>query len=224
MVVVAVLSLLEGESSPRVVQVYPLASRDNLVGRAEWADVGIVDASVSREHVRIQQRHDGWVAVSLSSANPVKVDGRPVPEVPLTPGMVLQLGKVRVRFDADDPRAQPTMIDTGIPKGLASSPPVAAVPTPVEAQLAVAPPPPAVSPAIDTSTPRGYDFDDARVPSRPDRPDRPDRPEMMLSHSVWPSLVWGLLLASGITLWVLRAQVAEVVAAQWPSVAAWVDG
>ena len=193
---VPVLSLLEGESPPRVVQVYPLSGRDNLVGRAEWADVGIVDASVSREHVRIQQRGDGWVAVSLSGANPVKVDGRAVQEVPLSPGMVLQLGKVRVRFDDDDPRSQPTVIGTGIAKGL--------VPDPV--------------PQAPASTPRHYDVQDTRTP-----PVR-DRPDSMLAPSVWPFFAWGLLLAAGITLWVLREQAAETIATQLPSVAEWVDG
>lgn len=150
-----VLSLLAGDGTSRVTEVYPLRSRDHLVGRAEWADVVLVEASVSREHLRVQQRAQGWVAIGLSPSNPLYVEGRAVEQVDLRDGMVLEVGDLRLRFDLHDPQSRATvypqsgaaaamMADAAHAPADPAAPPPASVPAaPVVADPVVADPVPA---------------------------------------------------------------------------------
>ncbi len=72
------------------------------LGRASHNALVINDATVSREHLAVQQAPSGqWTVEALSQGSPVKLDGVPLPPgqpAPLMPGARLELGDVRLTF------------------------------------------------------------------------------------------------------------------------------
>ena len=71
------------------------------VGRAEYNDVVVPDASVSSAHAKIQLREGIWVVVDLDSTNGTFVDGDRVSgEAPIAPGAVIRFGEVSVVFES----------------------------------------------------------------------------------------------------------------------------
>jgi len=70
------------------------------VGRAEYNDVVLSDASVSQAHAKLQRRDNVWVVVDLGSTNGTHVDKVQVEdETPLSPGSTIKFGEVPVLFD-----------------------------------------------------------------------------------------------------------------------------
>ena len=76
------------------------------VGRGEYNDLIIADASVSTMHAKLQSRDGIWVVADLGSTNGTFVDGQLIDgEVPLGPGATIRFGEVATLFeplDGDD--------------------------------------------------------------------------------------------------------------------------
>jgi hypothetical protein len=73
------------------------------IGRAEYNDIVIADASVSTTHAKLQRRDDIWVLTDLGSTNGTFVEGEPVTgETALTPGTTLRFGDVSALFEPHD--------------------------------------------------------------------------------------------------------------------------
>ncbi len=73
------------------------------VGRAEYNDLVISDASVSTMHAKIQRRQGVWLLTDLGSTNGSFVDGElAAGDMPLSPGGTLRFGEVTVLFEPLD--------------------------------------------------------------------------------------------------------------------------
>lgn len=77
------------------------------IGRADYNDLVIADASVSTTHAKLLRKDDVWVLTDLGSTNGTYVEGEPVTgETALTPGTTLRFGDVAALFEPhDDPPA-----------------------------------------------------------------------------------------------------------------------
>jgi pSer/pThr/pTyr-binding forkhead associated (FHA) protein len=140
------------------------------IGRADYNDVVVNDASVSSAHAKLQLRDDVWVLTDLGSTNGTFVDGEPaLGEMPLGPGATIKVGAVRLMFEPLDP-------------GTAGEPPIPhrdtrqmAAPEPVESPLANEPPgrsaaeAPAGNEAPSAAPSRSQTPSEARRPVRPPR-------------------------------------------------------
>lgn len=111
-----VLLRLADDGSSRVDAVLELPETDGVIGRGAGADVPLIDESVSREHARIFLAGERWAALSLSDQNPIKVAGRAVERLDLDPGTEFTLGRVRLRFEAQDPRGKATVVERDDPE------------------------------------------------------------------------------------------------------------
>jgi pSer/pThr/pTyr-binding forkhead associated (FHA) protein len=70
------------------------------LGRADYNDVVIADASVSTMHAKLQHRGGIWMLSDLGSTNGTFVDGELASgEVPLGPGTIIRLGEVSLSFE-----------------------------------------------------------------------------------------------------------------------------
>jgi pSer/pThr/pTyr-binding forkhead associated (FHA) protein len=70
------------------------------LGRADYNDVVIADASVSTMHAKLQHRGGIWMLSDLGSTNGTFVDGELASgEVPLGPGAIIRLGEVSLSFE-----------------------------------------------------------------------------------------------------------------------------
>ena len=74
------------------------------VGRADYNDLVIPDASVSASHAKKLQRREGvWMLVDLDSTNGTFVDGEKISgESPLAPGAMVRFGDVQAVFEPTD--------------------------------------------------------------------------------------------------------------------------
>ena len=68
------------------------------VGRAAGNGIAIADLSVSRRHLRLQQRRGGWVVLDPGSGNGTRVNGIEVRRRALRHGDEIELGDTRLRF------------------------------------------------------------------------------------------------------------------------------
>jgi pSer/pThr/pTyr-binding forkhead associated (FHA) protein len=76
------------------------------IGRADFNDVVIADASVSTSHAKLQRRDDVWVLTDLGSTNGTFVEGERLSgEVALGPGTTVKFGEVAVLFEPLDESA-----------------------------------------------------------------------------------------------------------------------
>jgi hypothetical protein len=71
-----------------------------IIGRLPECDITLADPSVSRRHARVAQEGDQWVVVDLGSTNGLRVNGTPQNSAPLRDGDRLELGAVRLAFEA----------------------------------------------------------------------------------------------------------------------------
>jgi len=108
-----VLLRLAADGSSRVDTVLELPGLDCVIGRGAEAHVSVIDDSVSREHARIFLAGDRWAVLSLSDSNPIRVAGRAVERLDLDAGTEFTLGRVRFRFEHEDPRAKSTVVVDG---------------------------------------------------------------------------------------------------------------
>lgn len=75
-----------------------------IVGRDKDADVRLTDTLVSRKHVVIEGRADGYVVRDNESLNGVLLNGKRVMEAKLQPGDRIQVGDTLMSFLLDDER------------------------------------------------------------------------------------------------------------------------
>jgi pSer/pThr/pTyr-binding forkhead associated (FHA) protein len=73
------------------------------IGRGDYNDIVIADASVSTMHAKLQRREAIWILTDLGSTNGTYVEGeRLTGEAPLTPGTTLRFGDVIALFEPLD--------------------------------------------------------------------------------------------------------------------------
>lgn len=128
------------------------------LGRADYNDIVLPDASVSTSHAKLQRREGVWVLVDLDSTNGTFVEGERVRgEAPLGPGAMVRLGDVQLLFEPTDEKQSvlkgggTQMLRTphssalpGPPPSAAPSPPPA--PAPPVSPARSAPPQPQAAP------------------------------------------------------------------------------
>ncbi len=73
------------------------------IGRGDYNDLVIADASVSTMHAKLQRREAVWILTDLGSTNGTFVEGERLHgETPLTPGTTLRFGDVIALFEPLD--------------------------------------------------------------------------------------------------------------------------
>ena len=159
------------------------------IGRADYNDIVLPEASVSTAHAKLQRREGVWVISDLDSTNGTTVDGEPVKgEFPLSPGATIRFGEVAVLFEPMDASADAHASGTRVM-------PRIDVPTPPPS---VAPLPEAPAPAVADAT-----------ATRPPRPASPRRtvvssPPRKSSFSTWALALFVILAAVAAALVFLR--------------------
>lgn len=100
-------------SSPRLVVLaqgltpYPIGHQFRLrnptiVGRDPGSDIPVEDDFVSAQHLRLAAGGAGWIAVDMNSTNGTRINGaRLRGTVPLNPGDIVEIGRLRLRFVVD---------------------------------------------------------------------------------------------------------------------------
>ncbi len=134
-----------------------------VIGRSVASDIVFDDGSISRRHVSIERRENGFFVTDLGSANGSFLDGARFEEIQLRDGAELRLGsvKVRVRIVADEGDSEATiMVDIdevtgemppvprrpGADEEATGSMPAVAAASELEALVSSPPPPPRVAP------------------------------------------------------------------------------
>jgi hypothetical protein len=78
------------------------------VGRANYNDVVLADATVSTIHAKLQRREGIWVLADLDSTNGTFLDGERVSgEAPVAPGAIIRFGDVSTVFEPTDDGIDP---------------------------------------------------------------------------------------------------------------------
>jgi pSer/pThr/pTyr-binding forkhead associated (FHA) protein len=73
------------------------------IGRGEFNDIALPDASISANHAKLQLKEGIWVLTDLGSTNGSRVDGEAVRgDVALSPGVQITLGEVLLLFEPRD--------------------------------------------------------------------------------------------------------------------------
>jgi pSer/pThr/pTyr-binding forkhead associated (FHA) protein len=76
------------------------------IGRADYNDIVLDDASVSSQHAKLTRREGLWILVDLGSTNGTMVDGERIEEdTPLAPGCFVRFGDVQLIFEPTDDAA-----------------------------------------------------------------------------------------------------------------------
>ncbi|MCB9887287.1 MAG: FHA domain-containing protein [Planctomycetes bacterium] len=94
-----VLEILDGD---RAGEVLPVAEQPMRIGRKPGNDVVLADEKTSGVHCEIVREGDRHVLRDLGSTNGTFLDGKRVTELVLTPGDVVTVGRLRVKFRAAD--------------------------------------------------------------------------------------------------------------------------
>jgi len=98
-----VLEILDGD---RAGEVLPVTDRMLRIGRKPGNDIVLADEKTSGVHCEIAPEGDRLVLKDLGSTNGTFLDGKRITEIVLTPGDVVTIGRLRVKFrDADDSAA-----------------------------------------------------------------------------------------------------------------------
>jgi adenylate cyclase len=92
-------------ASPGEAARYRIQAGTTTVGRASKSDLCIPEASLSREHARIEIGPDGAFVTDLGSRNGTFVNGLKVGTSRLKNGVKLQFGNVVFRFEDDPPES-----------------------------------------------------------------------------------------------------------------------
>ena len=72
-----------------------------VLGRSRDADIVLADPNVSRRHAELRRDESGWHVVDLGSTNGIKVNGRRVDQVGLSPGDRITIGVTDLTFELD---------------------------------------------------------------------------------------------------------------------------
>ena len=87
----------EGKGEPR-----EFGQRTVTMGASPATELTIDDATVSRQHCKIEVDGGGYRLIDLESKNGTRVGELRIREVFLTPGTVFSVGATKVRFDVED--------------------------------------------------------------------------------------------------------------------------
>jgi diguanylate cyclase (GGDEF)-like protein len=96
-----------GDQTGYLVRIYPVAVGEGVIalpkeglviGRDADCGLVLVDADVSRHHARIESRDGNYVVRDLDSTNGIFVNNRKQRETALSPGDLIRLGKVILKF------------------------------------------------------------------------------------------------------------------------------
>jgi len=98
-----VLEILDGD---RAGEVLPVGDATIRIGRKSGNDIVLADEKTSGVHCEIQPEGDRLVLKDLGSTNGTFLDGRRLTELVLTPGDVVTVGRIRVRFRAEGEAAE----------------------------------------------------------------------------------------------------------------------
>ena len=98
----AKLEILEG---PDAGQKYQVDTGRLIIGRGADCDIRLTENSISRHHAAVELLDGAWRLEDLGSQNGTFIDGNRVQRVNLSHQTVLQLGSVRLSFDADHTEA-----------------------------------------------------------------------------------------------------------------------
>lgn len=90
-----VLEILDGD---RAGEVLPVADRTIRIGRKPGNDLVLADEKTSGVHAEVVIEGDRHVLRDLGSTNGTFLDGKRVSEIVLTPGDVVTIGRLRVKF------------------------------------------------------------------------------------------------------------------------------
>ncbi len=93
---------------PRDGQTFALKDKRQIVGRAADCDIHLIDQRISRTHLAVESRDDGYFAVLLSQTNTMEVNGEPVSESRLSHGDRIRIDPFTLRFESQRPQ------DTGV--------------------------------------------------------------------------------------------------------------
>jgi hypothetical protein len=93
-----VLEILDGD---RAGEVLPVGDTTIRIGRKSGNDIVLADEKTSGVHCEIQPEGDRLVLKDLGSTNGTFLDGRRLTELVLTPGDVVTVGRIRVKFRPD---------------------------------------------------------------------------------------------------------------------------
>jgi predicted component of type VI protein secretion system len=126
-------------SGPDLGKTYSFAGEVRL-GRTSDCEVVVRDASISRVHAKLSPDGDAWVLEDLDSSNGIHLGSVRAKRFELTDGDVFKLGKIELRFRADEATASPAAPVEAAP---------APSPAPVEPPPAPITPPPALTPPTD---------------------------------------------------------------------------
>ena len=91
-------------SGPDLGKTYSFAGEVRL-GRTSDCEVVVRDASVSRVHAKLSPGGDAWVLEDLDSSNGIHLGSVRAKRFELTDGDVFKLGKIELRFRADEDAA-----------------------------------------------------------------------------------------------------------------------
>jgi general secretion pathway protein E len=94
-------------SSPKWSRRVDLAKESITVGRHPENGIQFNDDGLSRRHCAFEPAGDGWIVRDLGSRNGTKVNGVKVPEATLTPGDIIRVGVLEIRY-IEDPRPTPS--------------------------------------------------------------------------------------------------------------------
>jgi signal transduction histidine kinase len=78
---------------------FPLSRGVTLIGRDPESHVLIDDQRVSGRHALIAREGDQYLLIDFKSSNGVKVDGRPVTQIELLDGYVIEIGGEKMAFE-----------------------------------------------------------------------------------------------------------------------------
>jgi RsiW-degrading membrane proteinase PrsW (M82 family) len=98
----------------------PISDDTTSIGRARRNSVVLLDPSVSREHLRLMLRWDGWWIENCSANNTVEVGGdnvAPGQRKALMPGDVVRLGRTEMQLVAPRPQ-YPDLFSPSPPNGV----------------------------------------------------------------------------------------------------------
>ena len=93
-----VLEILDGD---RAGEVLPVADRLLRIGRKPGNDIVLADEKTSGVHCEIAPEGDRLVLKDLGSTNGTFLDGKRITEIVLTPGDVVTVGRLRVKFRSE---------------------------------------------------------------------------------------------------------------------------
>ncbi len=126
----AYLEILDGDGKGHMITI---GSRGVTIGAGSRNHLILDDPFVSRQHCRVDKEQDHYRVRDLGSTNGIRVDGKDLPEAPLTDGTKLQVGGVLMVFRWPDQPADTSQVVREVPPPRARPDSVRTPPHPVPA-------------------------------------------------------------------------------------------